>query len=328
VVASLKDDRVFPLAGQLEAISGRTIAVDTHRGQAAARVDGETVYRIPDVEEPELADLSVGQRVAIRGTLNADGVLSARIVAVPHARPQRRRAQGLVLAVEGEGFILRVAPDRRFSVRTDGETLFRIPGVENPSIADLEAGDRVAGEGVVDEGGFRATLILVLPEHVARLGGDVIGVDGGRLAVQTLGGQVDVLTGSDTVYRIAGLEGAALGDIAAGDRVFLAGVWQDSTTFDALIVAVSAERRPGSQGAVRGRVIQVERDNLIVGTQHGPLRVVAAGNARYRVPGAEAAGLADVRPGALVFIQGTWHEGGTLHASVIAVLDLRQDVPR
>ena len=325
VVAGLKADHVFPLAGELAGIDGRTLRVETHRGLATVRVDDETVCRIPGVERPGLDDLQVSQRVATRGTLNADGVLVARVVAAPRMQPHRRRAQGELLAVEGDTLILRVGRERRVSVLTDAETVFRVPGVENPALADLEVGDRVAGEGMVDEGGVRAALVVVLPEQVTRLNGEVTGIDGATLTAETLGGQVDVSTGADTVYRIAGIEDATLGDVAAGDRVSLVGTWENRATFDALIVAVlvKVERRPGSRGVVRGRAIDVEREGLIVGTPRGPLTVVVDADTHYRVPGVEAAGLEDVRPGAAVIVRGTWHEGATLHADAVAVLGSR-----
>ena len=318
-VARLADDRVFPLAGKLAEISRDTLIVETGRGLATAHVDDETEYRIRGVEDPSLDDLEVEMRVSVKGTLNADGSLQAQVVGA-QAGPRQGRLLGEVLAVEGDTFTIRTARGRQVMVLADETTEFRVPGVENPSIADLEVGDKVAGEGVIEEDGTaRAALVVVLPEQVARLSGDVAAIQGTTLVLETPGGEVDVLTDADTVFRVPGVEEPSLEDVEIGDKVGAAGTWEDETTFHAIGVGVGG-RREGRWGVVRGRVISVGTDSLVIGSQHGPVTVLVDGETQFRVPGVDDPGLDDIETGALAGARGTWSEDGALQATGVAAL--------
>jgi len=295
----METDRVLPLAGELTDISDDTLTVETGHGPATIGVDGETGYRIPNVQDPGLDDLEVGMRIVARGTLNSDGSLLAQVVTVPQVGPRQGHLRGEVLAIAGDTFTVRTArgrqPGREIQVLTDETTEFRVPGVENPSIADLQVGDKIAGEGVREEDGtVRATLVVVLPEQVARLDGEVTAVEGTTLVLDTLGGTVNVVTDADTVS--------------------VAGTWQDETTFNAIGVSVRGGRRPGQPGDVRGRAIRVETDRFVLGTQQGPVTVLVDGETQYRIPGVEDPGLDDIETGDAVGARGTWNEDGTLQA--------------
>ena len=324
-VARMETDRVLPVAGKLSAIGADTLTVETDHGLATVGVDDETVYRIPDVENPGLDDLEMGMRIVARGTLNPDGSLLVQMVTVPWVGPRQGHLRGEVLAVEGNTFTVRTArgrqPGREIQVLTDETTEFRVPGVEDPSIADLQVGDKIAGEGVLEEDGtVRATLVVVLPQQVARLDGEVTAVEGTTLVLDTPGGTVNVVTDADTIFRIPGVEDPTLADVKVGDRVSGAGTWQDETTFNATGVSVRGGRRPGQPGVVRGRAIRVETDRLVLGTQRGPVTVLVDGETQYRIPGVEDPGLDDIETGNAVGARGTWNEDGTLQATGVGVL--------
>ncbi len=320
-VARLEADRTFPLAGKLTDVGGDTLTVETNRGLATVHVDDETVYRIHDVDDPGLDDLNVETRVVVKGTLNPDGSLLARGVAVPQVGPRQGRLQGEVVAVEGDTFTVQTTRGRQSEVLTDETTEFRLPGVENPSIADLQVGAHVAGEGVVEEDGtIRATLVIVLPEDVARLTGEIFAINGTTLVLDTAGGKVNVLTDDDTIFRIPSVEEPDLGDVEIGEQVMATGTWEDDMTFYAIGVGVVGGRRAGQQDVARGRAISIEADSLVIGTLHGPVTVLVDGETQYRVPGVDAPGLDDIEAGASVGARGTWNEDGTLQATGVAVL--------
>ena len=335
-VAWMETDRAFPLAGKLTDISAGALTVETGHGLATVRVDGETVYHIRGVDEAGPGDssaepakvlevsLEVGMRVVARGTLNHDGSLLAQVVAVPWVGPRPIQLQGKVLAVEGDTFTIRAARGRQFDVLTDGTTEFRVPGVENPSIADLQVGARVAGEGVIEEdGAVRATLVIVLPEQVARLVGEVVIIEGTTLELDTPGGAVHILTDAATVFRVPGVKEPTLSDVRADDQGVIVGTWEDETTFHATIVGVRGGRRAGQRDSVRGRAIRVETDSLVLGTLHGQVTVLVDNETQYRVPDVDDPGLNDVNMGAVISARGTWNEDGTLQATGVAALGSR-----
>ncbi|MEE8390144.1 MAG: DUF5666 domain-containing protein, partial [Anaerolineae bacterium] len=265
-VAQFEADQVFPLSGRLSDVDKDVLTVETERGLATVRVSGETAYRVRDVEDAGLDDLSVEMKIVAKGTLNPDGSLLAQTVVVPGVESRPLRLQGEVLAIEGDTFTIRVArgrqPGRQLTVLTDEATEFRVPGVDDASVADLQVGDRIAGEGVVEDDGAgsgqltrRATLVIVLPEQVARLDGKVVAVEGTTLELDTPGGTVDVLTDADTVLRVPGVEEPALDDVEVGDQIAAAGTWEDEATFNAVAAGVRGGRRAGQRGMVRGRAI-------------------------------------------------------------------------
>lgn len=321
-MAWVEPDHVFPLAGKLTEVSDDTLTVETEHGLASVRADDETVVRVRGVEESSLDDLEVGMRIVAKGTLDQDGSLLAQVVAVPWAGPRPIRLRGQVLTIEEGAFTVCTAGGRHFSVLVDEATEFRVSGVDNPSIADLQVGDKVAGKGVVEgDRTVRATLVVVMPEQVMRLIGEVIAVEGATLELDTPGGTVHVLTGADTVVRVPGVEEPGLDDVKIGDRITAAGIWVDELTFQAIGVGVRAGRRVGQPGTVRGRAIHVGTETLVLGTQHGPLTVLVEDETRYRVPGVDSPRLGDVQIGAMVSARGTWNEDGTLQATGVAVMD-------
>jgi hypothetical protein len=319
-VAKLAEDRLFPVAGTLARIDGDTLTIETAGGlSTTVHVDDEAEYRIRGVEDPGLDDLVVGMRVVARGALNPDGSLQAQVVGAEEAGSRPARLRGELVAIEGGALTIRTER-REIVVQTDEATEFRVPGVENPTIVDLEVGDKVAGEGVVDEDGIaRATLVIVLPDDVARLTGRVTDIEGTTLIIRTAGGAVNVLTDGDTVFRVPGVEEPGLSDVEVGAQIIAGGSWESESTFHAIGVGVVGARLAGTRGAVRGRVISVSGDSLVVGTARGSLTVLTDEKTRFRVPGVKDAGLDDIEIGAGVGVLGTWNEDGSLQALVVRV---------
>jgi hypothetical protein len=324
-VVVLARDRLFPVAGQLTEIGDGTLAIETEWGEATVRVDGDTVYRVRGVEDAGLDDLETGTKVAAKGTLNADGSLQAQVVGAAGAGTRRKRLMGEVVAVEGSVLVLRTLRGGEVSALTDESTEFRVPGVENATVADVQVGDRVAGAGTVGEDGTpRALLVIVLPAQLARLSGQVAGAEGTTLLLDTGGGRVRLLTDGETVFRIPGIEHPSLDDVRTGDRVNALGTWEGEASFDALAVGVTG-RGEGRLARVRGRVVSVSGRGIVVGTADGPVTVLVNDGTRIRVPGVSEPDLDDVQAGAVVGVRGEWGENGSLLATHVVVVRDRQE---
>ena len=320
VLAQLADDRVLALAGELTEVGDDTLTIEARRGPVTAGVNDETIYRIKGVEDPDLDDLEIGMKVVVKGTLQPDGTLLAKVVIAAEGGPREGRLRGEVIAIEGDTFTVR-AGRHEIVVLTDETTKFQVPGVENPTIADLEIGDKVAGEGTIDENGMaKASLVIVLPEDIARLSGKVSAIEGRTLVLDTATGPVNVVTDDDTIFRIRGVDEPSLADVQVGDHVMAAGSWENETTFHAIGVSVVGGQRPGARGAVRGRAISVDAESIVVGTPRGPVTVFVDDETQYRLPGVEDAGLDDIEVGVVVGAKGMWNEDGSLQATGVAVL--------
>jgi hypothetical protein len=312
-VAKLEADRVFHLPGRLSGLVDDVLTVETNRGSAAVQVNDQTVYRLNGIEEPGRQDLEVDTSVFVEGTLNQDGSLLAQVIVVPQSGSRRIRLHGEVLAVEGDTITLRRLRGRgdgrqigrRLSIPTDEATVFHVLGVEDASISDLQVGDVILGEGVLGgDSTRRASVVVVLPEQVARLIGTLVGIEDSALELATQGGSVEVLVDDETLWHIPGVEDPDRSNVEVDDRITAVGVWENETAFSAVIIAVVRDRQAEQRGSVRGRAIRVEADRLVVGAGRGPVTVLVDHETQYRVPG----------------VQGTWNEDGTLEADGVALL--------
>ena len=201
--------------GRVTAIEGETITVRTLRGTREIQTDGKTQFRVPGVENPSIADIEVGDTVAGVVVRDDEGNLLARLIAVV---PRRLRGLGRVTAVHGKTITV-VNLRGTFEVRTDADTRFRVPGVEDPSVKDITVGDVVAGVVVRDEKeDLLAKLVVVLPRRVRRLG-EVTDVQGKTITVENPRGTFQIRTDADTRFRVPGVEDPSIKDIVVGDRI-------------------------------------------------------------------------------------------------------------
>ena len=323
VVARVASDRIFPLTGEFVGAADGALTLDTPWGPATVSVTDDTEYRIPRVDESGLSDLKAGMRTVARGTLGPDGALTAHVVAVLTAPPAARWAAGNVSAIGDRGFVLRTSR-RRVLVTVGDGTRFRVPGVDDPSIADIAKGDTVAVRGVARRPGVaRARFVAVLPEGVARLAGEVDAIGESSLALSTAGGPVDVVTDAETSVRVPGVDEATLDFIVPGDHIVATGVWAGEAAFSAMDGGVRRPRQEGTRGLVRGRAITVEAEHLVVGATRGPITVRVDEGTRFAIPEVDEPGLADVSPGDAVVVWGTWSGDGTLSAAHLRVLGAR-----
>jgi hypothetical protein len=210
---------------------------------------------------------------------------------------------------------------RRLSLLTDEGTVFHVPEVAGGSISDLQVGDVILGEGVVEEDGKRrASGIVVLPEQVARLTGTLVGIKDSALVFATLGGTVELRTNDGTLWQIPGVEDPRESDVGVDDRIVAIGLWEGDAAFRAAGVAVARDRRAGHAGSILGRAIRFEADRLVVGTLRGPVTVLVDDETQYRLPGVQEADLDDLVIGVAVGVRVTWNEDGTLQADGVALL--------
>jgi hypothetical protein len=232
--------------GRVTAIDGLTIAVETGQGQRIVITGEATRFLIPGVEDPGLEDVAMGDPILALGRPDDEGDLLARMVAIVTAgQVQRHTLRGVIMAIEGDTIgLLTGRGDVR--VLTDRETIFRIPGVEDPGIDDLEVRDQVLVVGTWDpeQELFTAravTLIPRWPSHLRFVRGEVTGIEGRTIVLNALRGEVAVLTDGDTLFRIPGAEEPGLENLRVGDKVgILVGRGDDG----GLLAKVVLVRRP------------------------------------------------------------------------------------
>lgn len=274
------------IRGTIAALDAPAITVDTDEGQVQVLTDDRTRYRIPEVEQPSYKDLAVGDRVIIGALAQSDGTLLARVVAVA---PETVRLDGNVTQIAGNN--LKIAnPEGELLIHTDEHTRFRVPGVENPTLADIRVGDHIHGVAVKKgEGSLWGRLIAVVYEH--KFHGQVVAIDGNAVTVNTLEGPMTVGTDANTRFKVPGLENPTLADVKVGDLVFVVAFGQEDGSILAKLIAVRPEIR------FRGNVMAKDGATLTITTDCGNVGVLTDENTRYRVPGVENPTLDDVHVG-------------------------------
>jgi hypothetical protein len=213
--------------GQITAIEGQTITLTTAAGEKVLHIDGNTQFRVPDVEAPTLGEVKEGDRVFAILYAEEDGTLLAKTVAViPEGAFGPVGFRGRVLGVSVDTLRVSVRKDE-VSVEITDTTKLRVPGVEDPSLADIHKGDWVLViarlKGLCRVEATAVAVIPPVPAHRYVIPGEVIDIDGTTLIVQDPNDQHLVLTDQRTQVRIKGLEEATVTDIEVGDQVLALG---------------------------------------------------------------------------------------------------------
>lgn len=210
--------------GEVLAINDLTLTVQTALGERRVITDEATRFSIRGVEDPSIEDISVGDPILAIGRPDEEGNLLARVAAVASG-PQLRRhtLRGVITAIEGDTLGL-ATRGRQVRVVTTEDTIFRIPGVEDIGIDDLNLRDLivVVGRWDAEEQVFMARAVTLMPRWPSRLRfirGEVAGIEGRTMALNALQGEVAVLTDGDTIFRIPGVEDPGVDDLRVGDKV-------------------------------------------------------------------------------------------------------------
>lgn len=318
-------DRV--LLGIVSEVNGATFQLRTGRGKVLVTTDAHTLFWIPGVKEPTAADLAARMPVIVTGQFQGESetLHASAVAAIPGRVLKRHAVRGDLRAVEGDTLVL-TNGDETTRVRTTDETAFRVPGVENATIDDLNEGDPILALGNKDENGdLDAKIVSVMPPRLRRvkMRGEVTAVGDASLALETpQQGEVTLLVSKETRFRVPGVEEPGLDDIATGDHVAAIAYENPDGDLVALAVGVLPEKLRGH--AVRGEVTAIEGATLQIDAPRGQVTVHTSEDTRFRVPGVEAPTLNDLSVGDAVAAAGRWNEDGSMQALVVGVLPARR----
>lgn len=240
----------FIAQGTVSAIEGTTLVLDTLQGEEQVTTD-EAIFWAPDVENPSLADVQVGDQVVALGRPDEDGSLAARLVAIASAEELREHTvRGRVTAVEGQTLVITTREGKK-EVVTTSETYFHIPNVEEPGLDVIEVGCIIAALGRKDDDGtFTAQIVTVARARLRKIRvrrnmihGEVTAIEGTTLTVETRQGEKAILTDENTRFRIPGVESPSIENIKVGDRIIALGRRNEDGDFVAKVVGVPKGRR-------------------------------------------------------------------------------------
>lgn len=315
------------LHGKVLEIQGATLVVQTREGEARVQTDANTTFKIPGTQDPSIDDINEGDLIGARGEWTGDKVLHAKLVVVlPHrARPQGIR--GIVTAKEGTTLAVQT-PDRNVTVLTNDETKFRIPGVENPTVDDIQVDDRILAAGLFnDEGQLLAKAVAALPHDIPRptVIGQVADIQGATFLLNTRDGQVRVVTNAQTKFKIPGVEDPGLEDIEVGNLVAVWGDEHGEGAITANLVAVVRHRERDRGTAVRGTVAEIRDSSLVL--ENGDV-ILTNEDTRYFIPGDPDPEFSDIKLGDRIGAAGMMQEDESLLAKAVAVMRSPRDHDR
>jgi RNase P/RNase MRP subunit p29 len=251
-------------------------------------------------------------------------ILSLGSVAWAAAPEQGRFLLGQVTAIEGTTLMVKTPGGERQVTTNDG-TRFRIPGVENPTIADVNVGDYILARGEPDSTGtFVAQAILkVSGQRVGRfiVQGTVSAIEGTTLVLDTLQGQKQVTT-DEAIFWAPDVENPSLADNQVGDPVVAWGRPDEDGNLAARLVAIASAEEL-REHTVRGRVTAVEGQTLVIITREGEKEVVTTSETYFHVPNVEEPNLDDIEAGCIITALGQKDDDGTFTAQIVAVARAR-----
>lgn len=149
LVAVLPEGVEHVIRGRVTAVRPPRIEVLAQQGPILITTDQDTDLRVPGVESPSLDDISVGDRI-VAGGERQDGEYRAAVIAVIAPRLPRTARLGRVIDVSENGLTLKTRRGDVITVQIDRDTCIRIPGVENPTLDDVEAGYQAIVTGQMD----------------------------------------------------------------------------------------------------------------------------------------------------------------------------------
>lgn len=313
------------LRGQVVAIEGNVLLVNTASGGERSVILGdETRLLFPGVREPSIADIEVGHYVGAWGEIDEDGDLLARVVVVVPAALARRgyAVQGHVAAIDLRVLTVETPRGERMVI-TEEETRFIIPGVEEPTIEDVQVGDPLLALGRPDgEGNLVARVVAVVtPGQVRRhtIRGVITALEGHTIGLLTGRGDVRVLTDDETFFRIPLVEDPGMDELNVRDLVLAVGTWHaEDGVFSARALTL-IPRWPSHLRFLRGEVTSIEGGTLVLEALQGEVAVLTDGETQFRFPEAEDPGLDDVEVGDKVGVLVAGTEEGGLLAKVVLV---------
>jgi hypothetical protein len=214
-------------------------------------VSDETRFRSADVEEPGMNDLVNGDTVVADGRWNDEDQVEARLITVV-PEDVESVLRGEVTAVD-EPEVEIWTPAGPVTLFTDGDTHLYVPGVENPTLADIAVGDRVTAGGEIVSGGLDTAVLRVVPPDVQRGArrGVVTANDGTTLSLSTPRGDLLVTTDEQTRIRIPGVENPTLAEIQVGYQAAVVGL-VDPSANTVLARTILARPAPATGEAAPG----------------------------------------------------------------------------
>lgn len=175
-------NRVYTGAVTSISASDRTFVLSTKNGAKTVKTTDDTRFLKGGLKgaKANFADLKVNDHIVAVGLVSGENLLTAKIVVITqqnNKQNQRRAVYGTVeqKSATGTGTLLTLRhpnTGKTFQVIVTGGTKITVKGIVNPTVNDIQIGNRVVAAGSVDETGkITAKLLHVIPGLARGLSG-------------------------------------------------------------------------------------------------------------------------------------------------------------
>jgi len=317
--------------GEIVAIADEGFTVQNQNGeQFTYLVDENTSFRSSEIEEPGIADLQVGAKVAVFAPGKVDENPTARLVILlpgefdPSQWAEvRTRGKTMQVDLDANSFVVQTNSGEEQTLIVDETTRFfgQLSG-----LSDLQIGWEVAVGGVeTDDGGLLARLVIAADVQNTKVhAGTITEVipAAGTFTLQTRQGEEwTIAVDENTNYNSRAGEIEALDDLAPDMAAMVFGSPQEGGVFLATrVIAGDAEDLPNYDVKNLGQVTNVGDDSLTLEPRNAEeMTFLVDEETTFRARGGEVNGLGDLEEGMFALVGAYETEDGQLLAKLIFV---------
>ena len=305
--------------GVVTAVSPTGFTITTHAGVVLSiAVSSSTTYLDEYSSAPSLANVVIGEHVAVFGVLSS-GTITATAVAIgDHGLPA---AFGIVTAVSGGGFTMETPKGDAVTVNVTGATTYLDEAVATPSVANVTVGSKVAVYGVLSSATIAATAVAIAGagSHGIPGGfGTVASVGTGSFTITTASGvDLTIDVSGSTTYIDEAVSSPSFANVTVGEHVAVFGVLS-AGSLAATTIAIGAPISPAPLGQW-GTVKAVGTGNFTIATHGGATITVQVSSSTTYLDALDSSpSIADVTVGAHVVVFGVL-SAGTEAATAVAI---------
>lgn len=221
----------------IDKIVGSDVSLKTDDGWTRTITVGDSTQIRIGSQKGTLADLKVGDAVALNETKNSDGTYTVTLIVV-----RVPTIAGTVTDVSATGFSIKLRDGTTTKVSFSGSTDFFL-GIAAGAKTDLSVGARVAVEGTAgSDSTFAASVVRIAPDVRS---GKVTATSSSSITIQVRDGStVTIHVAASTTFRVLGATTAKLADVTVGMEVMAQGTTRADGSLDAVSVFAGTLRTP------------------------------------------------------------------------------------
>jgi len=150
------------LRGRVARVGPGLLQVNARQGMVTVTIAAMTHIYVPNVNNPAPSNIRVGEWVLVIGHRTGPRRIEARFLALlPPMSAHRFIISGEVTGIEGTSLTVQDPKDAH-TILIDEQTRYHVPGVEQPTLADIQVGDHILALGQPAEGKSLLARVIIV----------------------------------------------------------------------------------------------------------------------------------------------------------------------